>query len=1143
MKNLPGLGLSVCCFLIAAGPLHAQTAMERGFAEPPDSAKPRVWWHWLSGNVTKEGITADLEWMHRVNIGGFQMFDGDLATPRFVKRPLIWMTPEWKDAWHHAAAEADRLHLEMGMAASGGWSETAGPWVQPQQGMKKYVWSETTVQGPAAIHQQLAAPPSTVGRYQTMPSAPELAFPTPTDLAGTLPPMPIPTPPPTLPFYRDVKVVAYRQPAGEAVAAPVVTTNSAVPLDFAQLDGHDLSKTTLLKVPAGAADGWIQFAYAKPTTTYGITVGVGIAGGFLAPPLPVGALECSDDASTWRKLADLPGPPSSAGGGFTLRTYAYSPATARFFRLRLQVPAPNFIALALGVPPQQGVALSEAVLHSSPRVRQWEDKAAFGVLIEDGHSATPLDDSAQIAQNDILDVTAHMQRDGTLDWNAPAGDWVVLRFGYSLTGEKNHPATPAATGLEVDKFSKEDVAAYTRTYTSMISGVAGDEYGRSFRNYLMDSWEAGNSNWTERMQEDFQTRRGYSLVPFLPVLTGHVVGSPAASDAFLWDFRRTLAELLAENHYGTFTAAIEPAGLSLYGEAMGTDLPTTGDGLLNKGQVTVPMGEFWTPAPGERDLPTHAADVREAASAAHIYGKALAATESFTTTIGMPGWAQSPFYLKPLADQAFAAGINRIVIHTSDHQPFTDDAHKPGLTLGPFGQNYTRNITWAAQAVAWNTYLARASYLLQQGSYVADVAYLYGEGAPAVAPFWKAVTPALPTHYGFDYVNDDVLLHHAAVRGNRLELDGQMSYRLLVLPADMRLMTLPLLRKLNELVDDGMTLLAPRPQASPSLADRGSTAEFERLGARLWNASARSASGHAVGKGRVFEEAEVEPVLRRLALHEDLTHTDATHVGPELARPMPAGTSDDDLVWLHRHTTECEIYFLATQKKHAFDTSVSFRMTGRLPSAWNPMTGERISLSYTIADGVTTIPMHFDAEGSTFVVFGSPAAVQQATIATTTSQTVRDLNAGWSLTFPTVAPAEPQASLQSWTTSSNPAVKFFSGTATYSSTLELSAADVSSDLSLDLGDVREIAEVSINGSKVDRIFWAPPYRVPLGRLVHIGKNTITVNVTNLWPNRMIGDEQPGVTHRQTFTGIHAFNKDSALLPSGMLGPVTLLRSR
>ena len=437
MRRLSRVGLALTCTVSLLGSVHAQSEMERNFVNPPDSAKPRVWWHWLSGNVTKEGITADLEWMHRINLGGFQMFDGDLSTPRFVEKPLIWMTPEWKDAWHHAAAEADRLHLEMGMAASGGWSETAGPWVQPQQGMKKYVWSETLVTGPGKVHQMLAAPPDTVGKYQTMPSAPDMSFPTPVDLPGTLPALPIAPPPPTRRFYRDVKVVAYRRDVKERAAAPVLTTNSATPVDLTLLNGADLGKTTLLTPPKGSTGGWIQFTYAKPTTTYGMTVGVGITGGFLAPPLPHGTVECSDDGQTWRPLAELPGALSSAGGGFTLRTYAYAPVTATFYRLRLQAAPPNPIAMALGVPLTEGVTLSEAVIHTSPQINQWEDKASFGVFIADASSPTPASPAAvAVAEDGVLDLTSKMQADGTLNWQAPAGDWVVLRFGYSLTGEK-----------------------------------------------------------------------------------------------------------------------------------------------------------------------------------------------------------------------------------------------------------------------------------------------------------------------------------------------------------------------------------------------------------------------------------------------------------------------------------------------------------------------------------------------------------------------------------------------------------------------------------------------------------------------------------------------------------------------------------
>ncbi len=464
--------------------------------------------------------------------------------------------------------------------------------------------------------------------------------------------------------------------------------------------------------------------------------------------------------------------------------------------------------------------LTEVEFLAAPRVQHWEDKASFGIYTPTSEAqGGEVQPGEAIDPGKVIDLTSKLRPDGTLDWDAPAGKWIVLRLGYSLTGEVNHPATPAATGLEVDKLSSKDVQAYVEEYVKMISGAAGPYFGKSFRYFLMDSWEAGQENWTGEMMAEFARRRGYAMTKYLPVLTGRVVGSRAQSEAFLWDFRRTQADMLAENHYDVATKYFAKFGVGLYAEAMGTNMPTTGDGLLNKGQVTIPMGEFWTPNPDQKDTPAHIADVMEAGSAAHIYGKPIAATESFTTRPNVMPWGQSPFYLKSMADQDFARGINRIVFHTSDLQPFVDDAHRPGMTLGPFGQDYTRNITWAEQAKAWNTYLARCSFLLQQGKPVSDVAYFYGEDAPATVPFWKKDDPALPPHYDTDFVNADVLLHGATATAGKLRLASGIEYKLLVLPNDQRLISLPLLRSIHALVDQGAILLGPKPVGSPSLAD------------------------------------------------------------------------------------------------------------------------------------------------------------------------------------------------------------------------------------------------------------------------------------------------------------------------------------
>jgi hypothetical protein len=1121
---------------------------EVDFQSPPDSAKPRAWWHWLSGNVTEPGITADLEWMKRVNIAGFQMFDGDLGSPLFVDKPLIWMEPDWKVAWHHAAAEADRLHLEMSMAASGGWSETAGPWVTPAQGMKKYVWSETEVQGPKAFAAALPAPPRNLGKFQDMAAPPPLHFPAATDLPGAKPQPPQPPRPPVDPYYADVAVVAYRTPQDEQRVADLhpTITSSAGAIDGEKLMDGKYSTAVTVPVPESDPSGWVQFAFQQPFHARAVTIGFPPPVQFTGGGLLKGEVQASDDGNSWKTLTTLPGPLEAASVAFPIRTLAFPETTAKYFRVVAEPVRPNPMLASLGIaPPPRQIHFTEIEFASTPRVTYWEDKASFGLSAESVTDATPDAPAAgTIKTSDVIDLTSKMRPDGTLDWQVPAGKWTILRLGYSLTGEVNHPATPAATGLEVDKLSRMDVQSYVEQYTKMISDVAGQYFGKSFQYFLMDSWEAGQENWTEQMMVEFRKRRGYDMTPYLPVLTGRVVGSAAASDAFLWDFRRTIADMLAENHYAVAAAYFKQHGIGLYAEAMGTDLPTTGDGLLNKGQVTIPMGEFWTPLPGQPDTPQHNADVREAASASHIYGKPLTATESFTTMPAVTPWGQSPFYLKPLADENFARGVNRIVFHTSDQQPFTDDAHKPGMTLGPFGQDYTRNITWAEQAKAWNTYLARCSYLLQQGRYAADVAYFYGEGAPATVPFWKPLSPALPSHYGSDFINADVLLHHASVRDGRLQLESGMSYKALVVPQDTRSLTVPMLRKLREFVQGGVMLIAPKPEYSPSLSDGPDAAsEVKTIADQMWG-SGEGAEGHAVGKGKVYSAGTIEDILQKEGVRPDFSHGALENVGGDVPYALPKGFSQEDLVYIHRHLPTEEIYFVATQKPHAFDVDASFRVAGKEPELWHPDTGKSEPATYTVKNDLTTVRLHMDPEGSVFVVFREkqsaprpPRAVPAHELAT--------LQGPWHVAFAPNwgAPAEATfPELQSWTKNEDTGVKYFSGSAVYSKDVDVQPGwlHAGEPVLLDLGVVKEMAEVSVNGKPVGGVLWKPPFQVDIAPMLHAGSNHVEITVTNLWPNRMIGDLQPGATKRYTFTDFHAFRPDSPLLESGLLGPVRIL---
>jgi len=1058
----------------------------------------------MNGNVTKEGITADLEWMKRTGIGGFQMFDGGLSTPQTVSNRLVWMTPEWKDAFRHTTSEADRLGLEMAMAASGGWSESGGPWVKPAEGMKKVVWSETIVQGPAKVSVPLKLPPTNSGRFQQMGRPPT--------------PGAKPSPPPPS-FYSDIKVLACRLPESEVRMADVLprVTTSAATLDLARLVDGDYSTVVVIPLGQQEREAWVQFEFAQPYRAQALTVAIS-AGGW---DLPNGTLQCSADGVTWSTLLSLPGPAQTVSWLCHVQTDSFPETAARFYRVLLR-------------PKARSIALAEIEL-SGPKINRWHGKAAFFHTINfHSVSTPPVAKTDAVNRAEVIDLTSRMKPNGLLEWDAPPGKWSILRMGWSLTGQKNHPATLEATGLEVDKLSAQHVGSYVRTYTDMIASAAGPQFGRSFRYLLLDSWEAGVENWTDDMPAQFQQRRGYDPTPFLPTLTGRIIESAEVSDRFLWDFRRTIADLVAENHYGVMAKHLNQRGISLYAEAMGGST-TTGDGLLSKSFVDIPMGEFWTPA--QYDGPVGNADLREAASGAHIYGKTIVAAESFTTDKGDPVWA-SPFHLKPVGDNALTLGVNRFVFHTSVHQPFVDDRHKPGITLGGFGQHYTRNTTWAEQAIAFNTYLARASHLLQQGQFVADLAYFYGEGAPVAVPGRKRrpLNPPPPPGYSYDWINADVILNRMSVKDGRLVLPSGMSYQALVVPDYVAQITLPLLRKLRDLVSAGATVIAARPAGSPSLADQGGAAEFHSIASEMWaSVDGDRVKEHAVGKGRISWGTP---------LHQFLAGEGVT---PDLDYSLPE--PDSALAWIHRRDGDTDIYFVANQRNRAEEFRGRFRVAGKEAELWHPDSGLIEPAAYEITRRRTTVPLHLDPYGSVFVVFRRPAAAPSRTVPRPTFSELAAVQGPWQVSFPPNQGAPPRITLDqlvSWTHCKEPGVKHFSGTATYTGGIEAAPTwfKPGAQIILDLGKVREVAEVNINGAPVGGVLWKPPYHADVTAALKPGANRLEVKVVNLWPNRIIGDQQPGATNQYSWLNPNykPFTNTSPLLESGLLGPVRLLRA-
>ena len=1065
-----------------------------GFVRPPQSARPRVWWHWMNGNISKEGIKLDLEWMHGVGVAGFQNFDAALATPQVVDHRLAYMTPEWKDAFKYATTLADQLGMEEAIAGSPGWSESGGPWVPGPEAMKKYVWSETIVEGGKPFTGTLAHPPSNNGPFQNLPAA-SSAFSEPQ-------------------FYSDSSVVAYRLPT--PVPQPRITWSSGSLDPVLLTDGDLVATTSLPKAPVGEK-AWIQYEFPQPQQISALTIVRRSAGpndDYFARgggPGPSEFLEAGDDGATYHVIASVP------KGGSAEHTISFVPVTAKYFRVTFETTPSRTPAAA-------DIALSELLLHPDARVNRFEEKAAFTQMPDLYGFATPdLSSAAVIHKSDVIDLSAKLHPDGTLDWTSPAGAWVVLRIGYSLTGSTNNPATREATGLEVDKLNAHYVKNYMDQYLDSYKQTVGADFmgKRGIRYVINDSWEAGTQNWTDDMIADFTRLRGYDPHPWLPVLAGHVVESAQASDRFLWDLRKTIADLTATEHYGQLEKTLHERGMGHYGESHESGRAFIADGMEVKKMNEIPMSAMWVQTPGvNKELYNYDADDRESASVAHIYGQNLAAAESMTAR-GDSSWMWSPATLKPTADQELVNGINRFVIHESAHQPLLDKA--PGLTLGPYGQWFNRNETWAEQARPWIDYLARSSYMLQQGRFAADILYFYGEDSNLTAIFVSSA-PNLPAGYGFDYVNADALIHMFHAANGRITTASGMNYRLLALDPYSKHMSLPVLRAIYELVEQGAVVAGPKPTDTPSLADN--QAEFTRLSQELFG---DGTGVHTLGKGKVFAGQDAASALAALNVAPDFDHT----------KSQP----DTRIAFVHRKLAGADIYFLDNRNDRDETIDATFRVAGKAPELWHAETGKSEPASYAIANGRTTVPLHLEPWGTVFVVFRKPATAPARTLPTIAETSLATLDGPWNLSFQPNrgAPASITLdSLASWTESSDAGVKYFSGTGAYSKTVDALPGwfKPGASLWLDLGDVKNLAEVSVNGISLG-IAWHAPYRIDVRNALKPGKNVVTIKVITTWVNRLIGDQQPNAT-KIAFADVTPYSATSPLMSSGLIGPVQIL---
>lgn len=1042
--------------------------------------RPRVWWHWMNGNITHEGIRKDIEWMDKSGIAGFHLFDAGCEAPQIVDERLVYMSEGWKREFNFALDLADSLGMEVTITSSPGWSITGGPWVSKDDAMKKLVWSETVIQGGRSYRDSLPQPPQTCGFYQNL--------------------LQYPNDPHRYDFYQDVAVIAVKIPDTDltmaqmgAILSTSDCTDPSVLID-GQLTGT-LEIAPGNPAPDNSTDGyaWVQISFDRPRTIKAYMESID----YSERRNQARRLEYSIDGKYFIPIISRdPESPTH------VCIYDIPPTTARFFRFISNIPGKK-------------LKYSELALFGVTKVNAATEKAGFFAsrTLRDFYPTPPTYD----AVSEVIDLSSRY-KGGVLDWKIPAGRWRIYRFGYNLTGKRNGPATPEATGLEVDKLDKEAVMRYYRNYFKMYDEASGGRLGSTISHLMIDSYEARCQNWTAHMPDIFESRRGYSLLRWLPALAGEVLESADRTERFLNDWRRTIEELMAEAHYDAADVVLDEYGMKRHSEAHEYSRVYNADGMDVRKNADVPMAAFWM-REFYSSYPCEEADMREAASVAHIYGQNVVGSESFTTNGEDPdgygrrrAWTHHPGNLKSAADAAMASGLTRFIIHSCVHQPVED--RFPGLTLGKHGMAFNRHNTWADEARPWTDYLSRSSRLLSQGIFAADVAVYYSETTNAVARF-NYERPLVPEGHAYDFVNRTMIADGILkLEGDHLVTDSGMSYRILVLDREVKYMSLPVLRRIAEFAKAGVVIVGERPCSCFGLGD--SEAEFNALVEDIWGC----------GRFNVLHPSQMERALP------------AMMIAPDVSFLNPTGA---DIRFVHRHLEDGELYWIANINPEYRTLDVSFNVHGLKPHIYHADTDSWEEAAYRMEEGRTVVTLILVPDDAQFVLFEGSTSIISNSVPNESYRAVAVLGTDWKVSFQKGRGAPESLTLDKLSRldeSDVLGVKYFSGTASYRCSFEFYPLDGTSGYRLDLGEVHDMAHVFLNGKDMGLV-WKEPYAVDITDAVVPGSNQLEIRVTNTWHNRIIGDLQPDAGEKVTYTSYKFYEADSPLRESGLVGPVQI----